>query len=89
MNDRYLEVTYQQGRALAAYYYLPRRSEDKSYRTRRAESGLLVDYTRDGRPIGIEITTPAKTSLAAINRLLEKLDQKPVKAAEIAPLYAA
>ena len=53
---------------------MSRAAELDRYRTRRGESGLLVDYTRDGRPIGIEITTPAKTSLAAINRLLKKLD---------------
>ena len=89
MSEPYLEVTYRRGRALAAYYYLPRRSQDRSYRTRRAAPGLLVDYARGGRPLGIEITAPAKVSLAAINRLLKELGQRPMKRAEISPLHAA
>lgn len=89
MSEPYLEVTYRRGHALAAYYYLPRRSKDRSYRTRRAGPGLLVDYGRSGRPLGIEITAPAKVSLAAINRLLKELGHRPMKRAEISPLHAA
>ena len=89
MNATYLEVTYRHGRPIAAYYYLPRRPGEKSYRTRRAVSGLLVDYSRDGHPIGVEITAPSKTSLTAINRLLKELGQKPVTRTDIAPLSAA
>jgi hypothetical protein len=89
MSESYLEVTYRRGRALAAYYYLPRKREDRSYRTRRAAPGLLVDYARDGRPLGIEITAPAKVSLAGINRLLKELGHRPLKRAEISPLRAA
>lgn len=89
MNEPYLEVTYRRGRALAAYYYLPRRARDRSYRTRRAGSGLLVDYARDGRALGIEITAPAQMTLTAINRLLRELGQRPMKRAEISPLRAA
>ncbi len=55
MNGSYLEVTFQHGRAKSAYYYLPRRPTDKSYRTRRTEVGLVTDFARDGKPIGIEI----------------------------------
>lgn len=89
MSEPYLEVTYRRGRPLAAYYYLPRRSGDRSYRTTRAVSGLLVDYARDGRPLGIEITAPPLISLATINRLLRELGQRPLKRAEISPLRAA
>jgi hypothetical protein len=89
VSESYLEVTYRRGRALAAYYYLPRKPRDRSYRTRRAAPGLLVDYARDGRPLGIEITAPARVSLAAINRLLRELGHRPVKRAEISPLHAA
>ena len=56
MNTPYLEVTYRRGRAIAACYYLPRRPGRRSVRTRRVEAGLLVDYARGGRPIGVEIT---------------------------------
>jgi len=89
MNQAYLEVTYRHGRPLAAYYYLPRRPGDRAYRTSRGPSGLLVDYTRQGRAIGIEITAPALLSLTLMNRVLRDLGQKPVKRTELSPLLAA
>ena len=52
MNTAYLEVTYRQGKPVAAYYYLPRLAGQRSVRTRRVEPGLLIDYAKGGRPIG-------------------------------------
>ncbi len=89
MNESYLEVTYRQGRALAAYYYLPRRSTDKSQRTERIEPGLVIDFTQDGRPIGIEILAPEKLTLAVFNRVLRDLGFPPLTHADLAPLQAA
>ena len=89
MNQAYLEVTYRHGLPLAAYYYLPRRPGDRASRTSRGPSGLLVDYARSGRAIGIEITTPTILSLAAINRVLRELGQKPIRRTELSPLLAA
>jgi uncharacterized protein YuzE len=89
MHESYLEVTFRRGRPVAAYFYLPRRPGQKSYRTRRAESGLLIDYSRSGRPIGIEITSPSKISLAAINRVLRTLGLSTIKRIDLAPLLAA
>jgi len=89
MSQSYLEVTYRRGRPLAAYYYLPRRAGDRAYRTTRRPSGLLIDYTRGGRAIGIEITAPSVLSLSAMNRVLRELGHKPVSRAELSPLLAA
>ena len=58
MRDTYLEVTFRKGKAMAAYLYLPRDPEEKSQRTEKAGEGILVDYGKGGRPIGIEITAP-------------------------------
>ena len=69
MKNAYLEVTFRHGRPLAAYLYLPRRPSDKSYRTEKAAPGLVIDFNRSGKPIGIEITAPAKLSAAALNRV--------------------
>jgi predicted RNase H-like HicB family nuclease len=66
MKEPYLEVTFRHGRPIAAYYYLPRDTKQKSARTRRVEPGLVIDFTAEGQAIGIEITTPAKVSLAAL-----------------------
>lgn len=89
MNESYLEVTFRRGRPLAAYYYLPRGPKDKSYRTQRIEPGLVVDFRRDGKPIGIEILAPEKLTLAAFNRVLRELHLPPLKRADLAPLRAA
>ncbi len=89
MKHAYLEVTYRKGRALAAYYYLPRETGDKSARTEEIERGLLVDYSADGRAIGIEITNPSSLDLAQLNRLLVRIGQAPVARDDLAPLLAA
>lgn len=89
MNDSYLEVTFRHGRPIAAYYYLPRHSKDRSHRTRRVEPGLVIDFTRDGKPIGIEIIAPDKLTLAAFNRVLRELSFPVLKRADLAPLMAA
>ncbi|MEZ5066257.1 MAG: DUF2283 domain-containing protein [bacterium] len=89
MRDSYLEITFRHGKALAAYYYLPRSAGDVSVRTEPGEAGMLVDFARDGRPIGIEITTPSRASLAALNRVLRSLGQDPARREDFAPLRAA
>ena len=89
MKESYLEVTYQRGRPIAAYLYLPRRPEDRSHRTALAEPGLVIDFNRSGKPIGIEITAPSKLTLAALNRVLRSLGLSPLKRADLAPLLAA
>jgi uncharacterized protein YuzE len=89
MNNSYLEVTFRHGRPIAAYYYLPRRPKDKSQRTKRVEPGLVIDFTRDGRPIGIEIVAPNNLTLAVFNRVLRELGFPPLKRADLAPLMAA
>lgn len=89
MKHAYLEVTYRKGRALAAYYYLPRREGDRCVRTERGPGGLVVDYADDGRAIGIEITSPAALDLGQFNRLLQDLGHEAIGRDELAPLAAA
>jgi hypothetical protein len=89
MKERYLEVTFRHGRPIAAYYYLPRQAGQKSAQTRRAEPGLISDFTAQGQAIGIEITAPAKVSLSALNAVLKELGQAPASEADLAPVLAA
>ena len=89
MKNSYLEVTFRRGRALAAYLYLPRGPRDKSYRTERVEPGLVIDYNRRGKPIGVEITAPEKLSAPALNRVLRRLGAPTVTRTDLAPLRAA
>ena len=89
MTDRYLEITYRHGRPLAAYLYLEREPRDRAARTEPAGDFLLIDFSVDGRPIGIEITSPRMLKLADLNELLIQLHQQPADAAELQPLAAA
>lgn len=89
MTTHYLEVTFRDGKPFAAYLYLPRRAGDRSARTERREGGVIVDFAADGRPIGLEITSPAQGTLALLNRVLASLNQPPVSSRDLAPLAAA
>ncbi len=89
MNGPYLEVTYRHGKPLAAYLYLPRRPRDRSVRVEHFDPDMRVDYRRDGQPIGIEILTPSKVSLVAVNRVLRNLGLPLAKRVDLAPLLAA
>ncbi|AUB82699.1 DUF2283 domain-containing protein [Candidatus Thiodictyon syntrophicum] len=85
----YLEVTFRHGRPLAAYLYLSRSPGDRSRRTAKAGVGMIVDYTEAGKPIGIEITAPAKVTIADLNAVLASIDAPALAAEDIAPLRAA
>jgi hypothetical protein len=89
MRAHYLEITYRDGQPMAAYFYLPRQSDDRSHRTAAVAPGLVVDFHRDGRPIGIEITAPRKISLGGLNKVLRDLGLPPAKRADLGPLLAA
>ncbi|MFQ5424961.1 MAG: DUF2283 domain-containing protein [Phycisphaerae bacterium] len=89
MKHRNLEVTFRNGKLLAAYLYLPRHPGDMSARTVKRGEGLLIDFTADGRAIGIEITAPSRLSLEMLNRALATVNQAPATADELGPLAAA
>jgi hypothetical protein len=89
MIETHLEVTFRKGKALAAYLYLPRKPQERSHRSVVAAPGLVVDYTRAGKPIGIELTSPGTVTLAAVNRVLRSIGAEPVRRADLRPLLAA
>ena len=84
-----LQVTYRRGSPLAAYINLPSRGRQKSFRTKRVEPGMVIDFDRRGKPIGVEIITPRGITLAAVNRVFRDLGLPPLKKSDIAPLLAA
>lgn len=90
MTERSLQVTYRKGRPFAAYLYLERRAGERSARMEASFDGLLVvDYSSDGRPIGIEITSPAAVFLARLNAALARLGEPASPEQEFRPLTAA
>jgi hypothetical protein len=88
MAHRYLEVTYRQGKPLAAYLALPRQSGDTSVRVEPHGPGFFVDWTDYGRPIGIEVPSPSLVTLEGLNRVLSELKLKPAAPEEVAPVVA-
>ncbi len=89
MAYRSLEVTYRNGKPLAAYLSLPRRSGDMSVRVEPRGDGFLVDWTEDGRPIGIEMPSPSRITVAGLNRVLSELHLDPILPEEVAPALSA
>lgn len=89
MTKRYLQITYRNGRPLAAYFYLPRQLGDKSSKSVKCDAGLILDYAADGRAIGIEISAPRATTLESFNRALATANLEPIAAEELLPLLAA
>jgi Protein of unknown function (DUF2283) len=89
MKEPYLEVTFRHGRPIAAYYYLPRDTKQKSVHTRRVEPGFIIDFTAEDQAIGIEITAPAQATLAGLNAILAELGERLASEADLAPLLAA
>jgi hypothetical protein len=89
MKQRYLEVTFRRGRALAAYLYLPRAPAAKAVRTTDEGHGLRVDFDPAGTPIGVEITAPQAVTIADLNAVLDRLGLAPLQSDEWTPLRAA
>jgi hypothetical protein len=89
MRERYLEVTFRKGQALAAYLYLPRPAGAKSARTQPVGSGLVVDFDANGTPIGIEITDPSHLVLDQINSVMQQFGLASIGPDELKPLLAA
>lgn len=89
MREPYLEVTFRHGKPFAAYLHLPRKPGEPSVRSQHAAVGLVVDFDRHGRPIGIELTAPEEVTLAALNEVLHDLGLPALAAADLEPLRAA
>lgn len=54
-----------------------------------SSNGILVDYASDGRPIGLELTSPKAFSLEQLNGVLAQVDQPPMQIEDLRPLIAA
>jgi uncharacterized protein YuzE len=89
MSGRYLGVSYRHGKPFAAYLFLPRRPGDRSARTERFSEVLVIDYTDDGRAIGIEIVHPLAVTEDEVNRALAHVRQPRLATEDFAPLRAA
>ena len=76
-------------RALAAYYYLPRRDACQERPHATGAARLVIDFAKDDSRIGIEITAPSQITVSAFNRVLRQLGLPLVSQEDLAPLSAA
>lgn len=93
---REISISFRDGAAFAAYMHLnvpPRRRASASrvrvYRSEPVDGGYVIDFARNGQPIGIEVTSPATVTMAGVNRLLVELGLKKVSRKVLKPLLAA
>jgi len=88
MSKPYLEVTYRGGKPFAAYLYLSPPTDKPAARSERRGS-LVVDFSRDGKPLGIEFTDVGLVELAAVNQVLAESQTQQLGADDLIPLLAA
>ncbi|MEY4826915.1 MAG: hypothetical protein RJA12_1227 [Planctomycetota bacterium] len=87
--DIELEASYLRGELIAAYLHLPAAAGVLSARCEEAGPGLVIDFAADGRPIGIEVTSPRLVTVGAINAVLLKLGMPTMSDRDLAPLKVA
>jgi hypothetical protein len=73
----------------AADLHVPPEAQALSARCEEAGPGLVIDFASDGRPIGIEVTTPRLVTVIAINEVLSKLGMPTMSERDLAPLKVA
>jgi len=88
MTGRYLQITYDDGRPLAAYLRLSRPAGAESVRTEEVGDGLIVDYDEGGTPLGLEIVNPEVVSGEQINAVLASLGIPVMSQRELSTLSA-
>jgi hypothetical protein len=90
MTERSLQVTYQKGRAFAAYLHLSHTTGARRAKSKPSPDGLLVvDRDASGRPVGIELTAPGSVPLERLNQLLLELGEAPLVERDYGPVLAA
>ena len=84
-----LQITYRKGKPFAAYIYLSRQNGQKSVRTEAISEDLLIDYSEDETPLGIEIVSPGMVSINEIQAVFDRLGLGRPSLIELEPLKAA
>ncbi len=84
-----LRIHYRDGKAYAAYLTLPHPVGVKSCRQREVEPEIIVDFDREGQPIGIEMLDPRQATWTKLNRIMKKLKMPPLRREWVRPLRAA
>lgn len=67
-----LEISYRDGRPYVGYVHLPRRRGEKYNGSRPVEPGLVLDYSKTGKLMGIEFLAPELLTAKILDGILEK-----------------
>ena len=89
MSTPSIEITYRRGRSVAAYVSFDGGSAARSHSTREAAPGLVVDFARNGKAIGLELVAPRTVTLAAVNKVLKAVGLPALRRTDFAPLRVA
>ena len=81
-----LTISFKEGKAYAAYLTFRHPVGVKVHRTREMEPDILVDFSRDGQPLGIEMLDPRRATLAKLNRVMKKLQLPSLEREIVRPL---
>jgi len=84
-----LTISYMEGKAYAAYLTLPHDVGIKSHRQREMAPGIIVDFDRQGRPMGVEMLDPRRATWTKLNRIMDKLEMPRLPREWVRPLRAA
>ena len=84
-----VEITYRRGRPVAAYISWASSATAKCHATKEAAPGMIVDFARNGRPIGLELAVPRAATLAGVNRVLRSVGAPPLRPSDFSPLRVA
>ncbi|MGF1634278.1 MAG: hypothetical protein ACFCVE_10555 [Phycisphaerae bacterium] len=83
-----LEITYRNGKPLAAYLYTGRHADRVAARS-EAHGVFVADFDAAGDLIGVEIPTPTPGSSESLLKLLSSLHVQNVTPHDLAPLNTA
>lgn len=74
MNDpKEVRFSCRHGKMIAGHVSFDRQPDDHVARSKETEDGLVMDYTDDGRLIGIEIPSPTSEAIDALLAMLKDL----------------
>lgn len=83
MSTRNIEISFRKGKPIAAYLYLrDPKVRTKSASTSEPEPGIIVDYSNEGAPLGIEIVMPLSISSGRVDEVLKSLGEPALEKAE-------
>lgn len=84
-----IEITYRGGRIVAAYIAIADAAAGRCIASREMAPGVIVDFARGERAIGLEIALPKSVTLAGVNRVLRAVGAEPLRRSDFGPLRVA